>query len=111
MIRVSIYKNAEDLITGFQLSGHALFANHGSDIVCAAVSVLVINTINSIESFTSDQFRVEQDEKNGFMEFHVVSPISSNTNLLLDSLALGLQGIANDYSEKYIKLAIIRSQE
>lgn len=110
MINVSVYKNAENLITGFQISGHALFAKHGKDIVCAAVSALVINTINSIEHFTSDQFHVEQDEKKGFIEFHVVSPISSNSNLLLSSLALGLQGIVDAYSEKYIKLSIVSKE-
>jgi uncharacterized protein YsxB (DUF464 family) len=110
MINVSIYKNAENLITGFKLSGHADYAEHGSDVVCAAVSALVINTINSIENFTSDQFRLEQDEKKGIMEFHVVSTLSNNSNLLLSSLALGLQGITEEYTEKYIKLNQVKSQ-
>jgi uncharacterized protein YsxB (DUF464 family) len=110
MIKVSIYKNAENLITGFTVSGHADYSEYGSDVVCAAVSVLVINTINSIENFTSDRFHVEQDEKKGFIEFHVVSPISNNSNLLLSSLALGLQGIEDEYKEKYIKLIQVKSK-
>jgi uncharacterized protein YsxB (DUF464 family) len=109
MIKVSVYKNAENLITGFTLSGHADYSEYGSDIVCAAVSALVINTINSIENFTSDKFRIEQDEKNGFIEFHVISSMSNNSNLLLSSLALGLQGIEEEYSGKYIKLTQIKS--
>lgn len=110
MIQVNIYKNVENLITGFSLLGHADFAEHGSDVVCAAASALVINTINSIENFTSDQFQLEQDEKKGFMEFHVVMPMSNNTNLLMSSLALGLQGIQDSYSKKYIELKQIISQ-
>ncbi len=109
MIKIAIYKNAEHLITGFQVSGHSGYAEAGSDIVCSAVSALVINTINSIQQFTSDQFRLEQDEKTGYIEFHVVSPISNNSNLLLSSLALGLQGISEEYSE-YIKLSQVKSQ-
>jgi len=109
MIKVSVYKNAENLITGFTLSGHADYSEYGSDVVCAAVSALVINTINSIENFTSDKFRIEQDEKNGFLEFHVISSMSNNSNLLLSSLALGLQGIEDEYSGKYIKLTQIKS--
>ena len=104
MINVSIYKNAENLVTGFKLSGHADYSEYGSDIVCAAVSALVINTINSIENFTSDRFRLDQDEKKGFIEFHVISPLSNNSNLLLGSLVLGLSGIVEEYTEKYIKL-------
>ena len=110
MINVSIYKNADNLITGFTLSGHADYSEYGSDIVCSAVSALVINTINSIENFTSDKFHLNQDEKKGLMEFHVVSPMSSNANLLLSSLALGLQGIAEEYTDKYIKLTQVKSQ-
>ena len=108
MIKIAIYKNAENLITGFIVSGHSGYAEAGSDIVCSAVSVLVINTINSIQHFTSDQFRLEQDEKTGYIEFHVVSPISNNSNLLLSSLALGLQGISEEYT-KYVKLSQVKS--
>ncbi|NLK29183.1 MAG: ribosomal-processing cysteine protease Prp [Clostridiales bacterium] len=110
MIKVSIHKNADNLITGFTLSGHADYAEYGSDVVCAAVSALVINTINSIENFTSDQFHLEQDEKKGFIEFHVVPPMSNNSNLLLTSLALGLQGIAEEYTDKYIQIKQVKSQ-
>ena len=49
MITISIYKNAEGIYNGFKVLGHAGFDDKGKDIVCAAVSVLVINTINSIE--------------------------------------------------------------
>ena len=104
MINVSIYKNAENLITGFKVSGHADYSEYGSDIVCSAVSALVINTINSIENFTSDRFHLDQDEKKGFIEFRMISQISNNANVLLSSLALGLQGITETYSNKYIKL-------
>ncbi|MGB4661371.1 MAG: ribosomal-processing cysteine protease Prp [Mobilitalea sp.] len=108
MINVSVYKNAEKLITGFKLSGHADFAEYGSDIVCAAVSALVINTINSIENFTSDKFTLNQDEENGIIEFHVISSMSNNSNLLLSSLGLGLKGIEDQYTKKYIHLTQIK---
>lgn len=110
MIKVSIHKNADNLITGFTLYGHADYAEYGSDVVCAAVSALVINTINSIENFTSDKFRLEQDEKKGYIEFHVVTPMSNNANLLLSSLALGLQGIEDEYTDKYIQIKQVKSQ-
>ena len=110
MIKVSIFKNADNLITGFTLSGHAEYAEHGSDIVCAAVSALVINTINSIENFTSDRFHLEQDEKKGYIEFRVIDTMSNNTNLLLNSLILGLQGIQDTYSDRYMKLSQVKSQ-
>lgn len=105
MIKVTIYKDTDNLITGFKVLGHANYAKKGSDIVCAAVSALVINTINSIEQFTSDTFDLKQDEDKGLIEFHLVRPISNNGTLLLNSLAFGLQGIAKEYKGKYITIS------
>ena len=50
----------------FHINGHAMYAEAGSDIVCAAVSALVINTINSIEEFTDDPFTC--DCRDGMIE-------------------------------------------
>ncbi|NLO09431.1 MAG: ribosomal-processing cysteine protease Prp [Clostridiales bacterium] len=105
MIKVTVFKNSDKVITGFKMLGHADYAEKGSDIVCAAVSALVINTINSIEHFTSDTFDIKEDEDKGFIEFHMVSPVSSYGNLLLNSLVLGLEGIENEYAGKYIKIS------
>ena len=110
MIKVSVYKDADNLITGINLSGHADYAQYGSDVVCAAVSALVINTINSIDNFTSDKFQLEQDEEEGIIDFHVISPISNNTILLLNSLVLGIQGIKEEYTNKYIQVDQVKSQ-
>ena len=40
MIKVTIYQNSKQEISGFTLQGHAGYAENGSDVVCAAVSVL-----------------------------------------------------------------------
>ncbi|WMJ88146.1 ribosomal-processing cysteine protease Prp [Anaerocolumna sp. MB42-C2] len=104
MIKISIYKNAESKIIGFRCLGHAGFAKSGQDIVCAAVSVLVINTVNSIEHFTSDTFDLKEDENKGEIDFKIVSKPSKESSLLLNSLFLGLQGIKEDYGQEYIKL-------
>ena len=104
MIKISVYKNAEGKIIGFRSFGHAGFAESGQDIVCAAVSALVINTVNSIERFTSDTFELKENEKKGEIDFRIVSELSNESGLLLNSLFLGLQGIREDYGEEYIKL-------
>ena len=49
MIEVTVYKTMRHEYAGFDMSGHAGYDDIGKDIVCAAVSVLVINTLNSIE--------------------------------------------------------------
>ncbi len=104
MIEITVKKNQAGIYNGLCVKGHAGFDEYGKDIVCAAVSVLVINTLNSIETFTQDVFELNTDEVSGLIEFEMVSKISKETRLLLDSLLLGLQGIESDYGKDYIKL-------
>ena len=44
----------------FISKGHAGYAEAGQDIVCAAVSALIITTVNSLEKFTDDKFDVQE---------------------------------------------------
>ena len=53
----------QEIFTVSVLKGHADFAEEGSDIVCSAVSVLTINTINCIELLLPKIFECETDEK------------------------------------------------
>lgn len=93
---------------GIELSGHALFSEHGKDIVCAAVSVLTLNSLNSIEVFCKDKFEVITDEEGGFLKADFKEELSREAKLLLDSLMLGLDGIEMEYGKKYI--TIIRQE-
>ena len=70
MIKVTIYQSSEGEISGFAIQGHAGYAESGSDIVCAAVSVLAQNTVNSIEQFTQDGFSADVDEEEGGL-YHI----------------------------------------
>ena len=104
MIQISIYTNEKSMITGFCCEGHAGFAKRGQDIVCAAVSTLVFNTMNSIEQFTSDTYSYKEDEKSGRIEFKIISEVSDRSELLLASFALGVQTIAEQYGNKYVRI-------
>ncbi|HIZ66136.1 MAG TPA: ribosomal-processing cysteine protease Prp [Candidatus Blautia pullicola] len=99
MIKVTIYQDEQQRISGFALEGHAGYASQGQDIVCAAVSALAQNTVNSIERFTADDFTAEVDEENGGLYVNIQPNYSKETKLLLDSLILGLQGIEEEYME------------
>lgn len=63
MTTVTIYQTKNGIYKGFELSGHAGYAKNGADIVCAAISMLTTNTINSIETFTDDFFSYEEMKK------------------------------------------------
>lgn len=105
MTTVKIFKDKTGAHRGFEVCGHAGYAGHGSDIVCAAVSMLTTNTINSIETLTEDFFSYEGDEEEGFMKLTLEDETSHDTQLLMDSMILGLSELSKTY-QKYVRLII-----
>ena len=104
MIEIAIYRNRDNLYTGFDCMGHAEYADAGEDVVCAGVSALVINTINSIGCFTKEKFSVGTEEESGKIVFRLEAPSEHDSYLLLQSMVLGLQGIMNQYGNEYVAL-------
>ncbi len=102
MIHVTIYKNRDQEYMGFDCKGHAGFAAAGADIVCAGVSALVLNAVNSVDAFTEDGFQLETEEESGEISLRFHEKPSLISNLFLRSLFLGLQGIKESYGDKYI---------
>jgi len=94
MIGVTIYKNADGRIYGFKVK------NHGPGIVCAAVSALVINAVNSIEAFAETKAVIKHSD-GGYISLELPDIKAGGDNekaeLLLDSMVLGLKGIAGEY--------------
>ena len=105
MIRITIYKNkSNNEIVGFTSQGHAGYDRSGKDIVCAATSILIINTINSIDQFTDVEFDCNSDEKNARIKFIITKNKNNKESLvLLKALELGLTEIACD-NPKYISI-------
>ncbi len=102
MITVTVFRSDTGTYKGFRCKGHAGFAERGQDVVCAAVSVLVINTVNSIEAFTSQTFTCEHDEDMICLKLTAVP--TKETKLLLDSMIFGLQAIQKQYQKQYLRL-------
>ena len=104
MTKITIYRNQNREVERFSCTGHAGYAASGEDIVCASISVLVINTINSIETFTSTAFICEAEEESGDIDFQFADEISPDASLLIESMILGLKEIQNDYGKKFLIL-------
>ena len=104
MIQVTVLKNHNGQYAGFSCCGHSGFADSGNDIVCAGVSALVINTVNSISAYTDDKIWVESDEDTGMIRLQFRHSAGHDAQLLMKSLVLGLQGIQQAYGAEYIAL-------
>ncbi len=105
MTKVTIYKNEKEECVGFKAFGHAGYAEEGEDIICAALSVLMINTINAIEVFSENDATLESDDEQGLIDYRLTERPTKDTTLLLNAMILGLEDMAdNEDYEKYIDL-------
>lgn len=98
-------------VVDIEMTGHADFAEYGSDIVCAAASVLTISTVNGLMAVADVAADVEMDDENGgFM--HIVIPTFSDEKQRLQASAIlqtfekGLLDVTSQYG-KYIQTAVI----
>ena len=82
--------------SGISITGHAGYAEHGKDIVCAAVSILAQNLIQSIEELTEDKIEYELSPGEVNINFR---DLSAEAMLLFDSFYIGVKMIADEYPE------------
>lgn len=99
-IRAVIEKRGETYL-GFQTNGHAYFAPSGQDIVCAAVSMISIQTVNAIEALTTSA--VTAEVKDGCLTCRLQTD-SPEAQLLFQSYELGLNMILQEYGAQYIQI-------
>lgn len=102
MTKVQIFKSKNGTIRSFRCSGHAGFAEAGEDIVCAAISILVINTINCLDELLGEKIRTASDEKRGIIECTFQEVPSEKASFLVDCMVLGLRDIRRNYGDRYL---------
>ena len=96
-IKAKILKK-DGLIYGFDIK------DHGDPIVCSGVSVLTINTINSLEALLGIEPLAEIDES-GEIYFTVIDYQNDKVQLLLRSLELGLRSIEEEEYNNDLKVS------
>ena len=97
MTTVVIFKSM-DGYKGFTCTGHAEYAASGKDIVCASISVLVINTLNAIEQLAKEKMEVTAQD--GVIECRFPNSVNDKTTLLMDTMLLGLKDIEKNYGKQ-----------
>ncbi|MFK2824519.1 ribosomal-processing cysteine protease Prp [Bacillus sp. B190/17] len=107
MIQVNVVKHPTGRITSFTMDGHAEFAEHGKDLVCAGVTAVSFGALNAILSLTDAELSIEQGEEGGFLKCLVPEDLPAGTDekvqLLLEGMIVSLQMIEREYS-KYIQI-------
>lgn len=113
MICITVYCR-NGAYTGFDAAGHAEYEESGRDIICAAASALIVNTVNSIETLTDNTVEDEKEE-DGFASCRFPDGLDRDGALLMESLILGLKQMAEirDASDNkpYVTLLFEEVQE
>ncbi len=74
--------------------------------MCAAVSALVLNTVNSLTELAGEALRLHMDESKGSVKAVFERPSRKKGTLLMESLILGLTQIQKEYGEKFLRIRI-----
>ena len=78
------------------IDGHAGYAPHGQDIVCAAVSALVQTFLASVEELTTDYIEAAGNAQ-GQIQLIKYRNLTAEGTTLLGSFFIGIRMIADAY--------------
>ncbi len=105
MIKVNVSYVDEELISELSITGHANSAEHGRDLVCAAVSSIAIGGLNAIAKATDNnaelQFNYHVSEGNVKVKINDLDNLK--VQWILETMLIQLETIAQDY-QQYIKI-------
>ena len=96
MINITLYHSKDGAQTGFNIKGHAGYAQSGNDIVCAAVSssaYLVANTIIEIMGVKADA----SVDENGEMTVLIPEEGAIKTKEILLGFKLHVEELQKQY--------------
>ena len=93
----AVFTVSSGIVTGFKISGHSDFSEHGSDIVCSAVSsaaYMAANTITEVQ-----QIEAEITVNDGFMELNLSKEDAKAAQVILNGFLLHLNALKEEYKE------------
>lgn len=83
-----------------KIRGHANYAPHGQDIVCAGVTALTQTLVESLETLTGN--KIKYDMSPGRVDIEIRDP-DEDAQLLMDSFLVGIYVIADEFPE-YVRV-------
>lgn len=101
MINVIIEERVDGRIQSFEMTGHADYAPHGKDLVCAGASAVSFGAVNAIIALTGRTPKIQQGSDGGFLkvEFPEDDEQEEAIQLIVRAMIVSLQTIERDYGE------------
>ncbi len=101
MVNVSIVRDGSGSIRRFTVKGHAGYARHGSDIICAAASVTAYTAVGALEELAG--IKDCHTERDGFLSCSIPEGLTGQqkqvAGVILETTAIGFKQIALEYRE------------
>ena len=109
MTTIIIRKDNENTYRGFICMGHAGYAKKrlfgkSPDILCSAISALVISTMNSLEELAGEKLAVTSNEETGFIKCDFESVLQEKSVFLMDSMVFSLENLSKEYGAQYLQV-------
>ncbi len=100
MIKVKVVNNPS--FKELEVKGHANSAPHGEDLVCSAVSAVVIGGLNNLANPKDFQIEI----KEGYVSIKALKEIITHDEVVLETIITSLKCIEEDYPS-YMKITKI----
>lgn len=98
MIRAKFFKRDGSAV-GFEISGHSGLSHEGSDIVCAAVSAMVMMACNIVTDSLKLPSTVDVDEDKGCVSLRIDSDSNGDGAMILTALKRELEALSAEYPQ------------
>jgi len=105
MVKVDLSLDPEGKIIGFSITGHANFAPHGEDIVCAAVSAVAQTAVIGLQKYLDGLPEVKQQKGKLVCKLPANLPGEKRriADAILNTMYWGLEAIQSEYKQ-YVKV-------
>ena len=102
MVQIIINHQKTGEFALLKTTGHAGSAPNGEDLVCAAVSGIVLGGINALKG---KHYKLKYDERNGNIQLSNIGKMSEHDEIVIETIIAQLQAVARD-NPKYVKISI-----
>ncbi len=105
MININLFRNEHHNIVRFTVEGHAGYAEHGADIVCASVTTAAFTAVNGLTDILKINVMAEVLE--GYLSCILPKDLSLElrkaADILLESMVLSFENLVEQYGD-YVSL-------
>jgi uncharacterized protein YsxB (DUF464 family) len=104
MVEVNVFRDSDNNIKGYSVSGHAGAGNEGHDIVCSAVSAVAYTGVASLLNMAGGcEYSAQKGDLRCFISEDTCNEDKVKARIILESIIIGFMQLENSYS-KFVRL-------